>query len=344
VSRPNILITGGAGYIGSVLVQKLMESKKVWSLASFRDINPEGSTKGPENPGFFSWTKVTVYDNLMYKQTPLTNYCYKDDFEFVRGDVRDHDKLLPLIKEADIIIPLAAIVGFPACERDKVLAEQVNYEHVKFIAENMTPDTTLVYPNTNSGYGIGEGDTFCTEETPLNPISHYGITKCKAEKEVLKVGGVSLRLATVFGVSPRMRLDLLVNDFTYKAHHDGYIVLFEKDFKRNYIHVQDVALTFIRAMIDYRKMSGEAYNVGRSDSNLSKLQLAEKIKEQIPKFSIQWDEIASDPDKRDYIVSNEKLESLTPCWKPHYSLESGISELLKSFSILDNTLTTYTNL
>jgi nucleoside-diphosphate-sugar epimerase len=344
VSSPKILITGGAGYIGSVLVQKLMESKKVWSLASFKHIGEVSSHKGPENPGFFSWEKVTVYDNLMYKQTPLINYCYKGDFEFIKGDVRDREKLLPLIKEADIIIPLAAIVGFPACERDKDLAEQVNYEHVKFIAENMTPDTKLVYPNTNSGYGIGEEDTFCTEETPLNPISHYGITKCKAEDVVLSVGGVSLRLATVFGVSPRMRLDLLVNDFTYKAYNDGYIVLFEKDFKRNYIHVQDVALTFIRAMIDYKQMSGEAYNVGRSDSNLSKLELAEKIKEQIPKFSIQWDEIASDPDKRDYIVSNEKLESLTPRWKPHYSLESGISELLKSFSILNSTLTTYTNL
>ena len=336
-----ILITGGAGYIGSVLTQKLMESKKVWSLSSWNKVGPGGAEKSV-NPGQYTWDKVTVYDNLMYNQTPLINYCYKDDFEFVKGDVRDEESLLPYIQEADVIIPLAAIVGFPACDKDKKLAEQINVDHVKFILKNKKQDAKVIFPNTNSGYGVGKGDEFCTEESPLNPISWYGITKCEAEKAVLEAGGVSLRLATVFGVSQRMRLDLLVNDFTYKAVKDGYLVLFESHFKRNYIHVQDVALVFIRAIIDYIKMSGEAYNVGISSANLSKLELAETIKKYVPNLSITCDEIAKDPDKRDYIVSNEKLESLG--WRPYYSLDRGISELLKAYTIINASLNQYTNL
>jgi len=335
----NILITGGAGYIGSVLTQKLMEAKKVWCNSDFINVNP--NTKR-EWSGCIGWNKVTVYDSLMYGQTPLTNYCYKDDFFFVKGDVRDEEKLRPLVEEADIIIPLAAIVGFPACDKDKELATRVNYEHVKFVLDNKKPDAKVIYPNTNSGYGVGEKETFCTEETPLNPVSHYGVTKCQAEDAVLQSGGVSLRLATVFGVSPRMRLDLLVNDFTFKAYKDGYIVLFESDFRRNFIHVQDVALVFIKAIIAYKEMSGEAFNVGLSSANLTKLELAEKIKEQLPNFSIHCDEFASDPDKRDYIVSNEKLEKLG--WHPFYGMDRGIAELIKCFSILEGSLTKYTNL
>jgi len=336
-----ILITGGCGYIGSVLTQKLMESKKVWSLSDWAKITPLGAEK-QASPGCYNWKRVTVYDNLMYRQTSLANYCYKDDFVFVKGDVRDEEKLLPYVQEADVIIPLAAIVGFPACDNDKDLATKVNYDHVKFILDNKKPEAKVIYPNTNSGYGIGEGDTECTEESPLNPISHYGKTKCAAEKEVLAAGGISFRLATVFGVSPRMRLDLLVNDFTYRAYSDGYLVLFEPHFSRNYIHIQDVALAFMKGILEYDTMGGEAYNVGLSTANLTKFELAETIKKYIPKLSITLDDFGSDPDKRDYIVSNKKLESLK--WRPFYSIDRGIEELIKSFSIFSSSLNQFTNL
>jgi|TARA_A100000172_G_scaffold78139_1_gene63321 nucleoside-diphosphate-sugar epimerase len=343
--NPTILITGGAGYIGTVLVQKLMESKKMWGLKDFNMKDPRGGWWKDTYPNLQSFKKLIVYDNLMYQQTPLTQYCYRPEFEFVNGDVRDQDKLKKYVEQADIVIPLAAIVGAPACERDKELATAVNYEHVKFLCENAKPKAKIVYPNTNSGYGIGEKGVPCTEDMPLNPISHYGRTKCDAEKVVLEHGGIVFRLATVFGVSPRQRLDLLVNDFTYKAYKDGYIVLFEQDFVRNYIHVQDVALAFMRGIHFYthpKKMMTGVYNVGLSSANLSKLELAEKIKEQVPGFSIQYDDIAEDPDKRDYIVSNAKFENQG--WRPRYTLERGITELLKAFEILGPSLNKYTNL
>mgnify|MGYP003646087235 FL=1 len=333
-----ILITGGAGYLGSVLVQKLMESKKSARL-SYHDPNYEAKV---ETPSYYKWEKVTVYDNLMYKQTPLTNYCYRGDFEFIQGDVRDQDKLRPLVAEADVIIPLAAIVGFPACEADKELATKVNAEQIDFILEHMKPTCKVIYPNTNSGYGVGESGVHCTEETPLNPLSHYGKTKCAAEDAVLAQEQVAFRLATVFGVSPRMRLDLLVNDFTYKAYKDGYIVLFEWHFNRNYIHVQDVALAFIFAIQNYGFMKGSTYNIGLSEANLTKLELTYKIKEHFPGLSIQCDAIREDPDKRDYIVSNEKIEALG--WRPRYDLDDGIRELKKCFAILGPSLNQYTNL
>lgn len=341
MSYEKILITGGCGYIGSVLTQKLMESKKVWSLSSWEKITPIGSTK-QSSPGCYTWDTVTVYDNLMYRQTSLANYCYKDDFIFVKGDVRDEEKLLPYVQEADVILPLAGIVGFPACDRDKDLATKINYDHVKFILDNKKPDAKVLFPNTNSGYGIVEGAIECTEESPLNPITHYGKTKCAAEKEVIAAGGVSFRLATVFGVSPRMRLDLLVNDFTYRAYSDGYLVLFEPHFSRNYIHIQDVALAFIKGILEYNIMGGEIYNVGLSTANLTKFELAETIKKYIPKLSITLDDFGSDPDKRDYIVSNKKLESLN--WKPFYSIDRGIEELIKSFAIFSSSLNQFTNL
>lgn len=344
-----ILITGGAGYIGNVLIQKLFAAtsqmqalspydKLVLSVSHEKGYDEESHLLGPD-------IKITVYDNLKYKQLCLTEHCYHRDggFNFVHGDVRDHKKLLPYIKEADVIFPLAAIVGAPACEKDPQEAHDVNFEHIKFIVENTSPEQKIIYPNTNSGYGLGQGEMECTEKSPLNPISVYGKTKCMAEDVVLqKNKGVVLRLATVFGSSPRMRLDLLVNDFVYRAITDSYIVLFEKDFKRNYIHIHDVALTMISMINNYDKRVGEAYNVGLSSANLSKLELCEKIKGYIPNFVIKYDDFKEDPDKRNYIVSNDKLEKTG--WKPYYTLDDGIQELIQAYRIIDYINKPFTNL
>jgi len=299
-----ILITGGAGYLGSVLVDRLL------------------------NNGY----EVTVLDNLMYNQTSLIHYSYNKNFHFIYGDVRDTDLLKKLVPQFNMIIPLAAIVGFPACDRDKVFATAVNYQHVKEICDLVRgTNIKVVYPNTNSGYGIGENGE-CTEESPLNPISHYGVTKVLAEREVLAVGGISVRLATVFGSSPRMRMDLLVNEFVYKALTDKYITIFEKNFKRNYIHIRDVAKTFQYMLENYQKFSGEVFNVGLSSANLTKAQLVEKIKEYVPDFAITYSDFYQDPDKRDYLVSNTKIESTG--WSPDWSLNDGIEELIKTYTIL----------
>ena len=299
-----VLITGGAGYLGSVLTENLL------------------------NSGY----SVTILDNLMYNQTSLIHYSHNKNFDFIYGDVRNHNLLEELVPSFDVVIPLAAIVGFPACDRDKDLATAVNYEHVRKICE-IVKDTNIrvVYPNTNSGYGIGENGE-CTEESPLNPISHYGVTKVKAEREVLNIGGVSIRLATVFGSSPRMRMDLLVNEFVYKALTDKYITIFEKNFTRNYIHIRDVAKTFQYMIENYEKFSGDVFNVGLSSANLTKQQLVEKIKEYVPNFAITYSDFYEDPDKRDYIVSNKKLEDTG--WSPEWSLEDGIIELIKTYTIL----------
>ena len=299
-----ILITGGAGYLGSVLVDRLLDS-------------------GHE---------VTVLDNLMYNQTSLIHYSYNKRFHFIYGDVRDTDLLEKLVPTFNVIIPLAAIVGFPACDRDRDLATAVNYTHVKTICDLVSgSDIKVIYPNTNSGYGIGENGE-CTEESPLNPISHYGVTKVKAEREVLNIGGISIRLATVFGSSPRMRMDLLVNEFVYKALTDKYITIFEKNFKRNYIHIRDVAKTFEYMIENYEKFQGDVFNVGLTSANLTKAQLVEKIKEFVPNFAITYSDFYQDPDKRDYLVSNTKLESTG--WNPDWSLEDGIEELIKTYTIL----------
>lgn len=339
----NILITGGAGFIGSVLVHKLFQSKsRYFSVNNFAHIRDEDYSEEEDCQHAINFDKIVVYDNLMYRQTSLIEFCYRDDFEFVHGDVRDKEKLRKYVEQADVIIPLAAIVGFPACENDKQLATEVNQNQVEFICSILRDDQKIIYPNTNSGYGVGESDLSCDENSPLNPLSHYGITKVNAEKSVLNVGGIVLRLATVFGISQRMRLDLLVNDFTYKATNDGYIVLFEKDFKRNYIHIQDVAMTFIFMINSYSKLNGQVFNVGLSNANLSKLELCEKIKEYIPNFSIQFDEINKDPDQRNYIVSNEKLEKTG--WKSYYPLENGIKELIQAYQIIGYANKKFTNL
>ena len=299
-----ILITGGAGYLGSVITETLLNKNY----------------------------EVTILDNLMYNQTSSITFTHNPNFNFIYGDVRDKSLLKSLVNTFDVIIPLAAIVGFPACDRDKDLATAINYEHVRYICELVNgTKIRVVYPNTNSGYGIGESGE-CTEESPLNPISHYGVTKVKAEGEVLGIGGISVRLATVFGTSPRMRMDLLVNEFVYKALTDKYITIFEKDFVRNYIHIRDVASIFTFMVEHYDKHSGEVFNVGLSDANLSKEQLVEKIKGYVPDFAITYSDYYSDPDKRDYIVSNEKIESVG--WVAEHSLDNGIEELIKTYTIL----------
>ena len=300
----NILITGGAGYLGSVITPLLLD-------------------KGHN---------VTVYDNLMYNQLTLSDLCYKPNFKFVYGDVRDYAKLNKHIQKADVIVPLAAIVGFPACEKDKQLATSVNYYQIQDIVKNTSKEQTIVFPNTNSGYGT-RSNGICTENQKLKPISHYGITKCDSEDLLLKNGNaIIFRFATVFGVSPRMRLDLLVNEFVYKALTDKYITIFERKAVRNYIHIRDVADVF-NFMIDNKdEYKGEIFNVGLSDANINKQELAELIKKYISDFAITYSDYYEDPDKRNYIVSNKKIESTG--WKPQYSLDDGISELIQAYKMI----------
>ena len=300
-----VLVTGGAGYIGSIFVPQLL-------------------VKG---------YRVTVLDNFMYKQNSLLDVVHHPNLKIIVGDVRDEILLKKQVSENDIIVPLAAIVGAPACDRDKNLAIEVNQAQIENISKYTSENQIVIFPVTNSGYGIGQQGIHCDENTPLNPISHYGRTKVAAEKRLLENGNaVTFRLATVFGVSPRMRLDLLVNDFVLKAVKDRSIVLFESHFKRNYIHIGDIASVFLHGINNYSAMKGQAYNVGLSDANLSKLELCNKIKEHLPDFHIFESDLAQDPDKRDYIVSNEKIEATG--WKPNYNLDDGISELIKVYSFL----------
>lgn len=302
-----IAITGGAGYIGSVLVPELLGL-------------------GHE---------VSVLDNFYFGQTALLDCCSNKNFQIVRGDARDRDTVQKFIDGADFIIPLAALVGFPLCDYDKIAAKSTNLDAVLMLLELRKPEQKIIFPCTNSGYGTSDGSIYCTEETPLKPISLYGTTKVEAEKAVLESGNsLTFRFATVFGASPRMRLDLLVNDFVYRAVNDRTMIIFEGDFKRNFIHVRDVVGAYIHAINNFEVMKGKAYNCGLSDANLSKIELCEKIKEHLPQFTFFCSEINKDPDKRNYIVSNERLESTG--WKPKYSLDDGIEELIKTYSIIKN--------
>ncbi len=301
-----ILVTGGAGYIGSILVPMLL------------------------NDGH----KVTVLDNFMYDQISLLDCCHNPLFRIARGDIRNDDLLGSLVRWSDIIIHLACIVGAPACDKDPAIAKAVNLESVRTILRYRSPDQPILFPNTNSGYGIGQEGIFCTEETPLNPVSLYGQLKVEAEREILsRTNAISLRLATVFGVSPRMRLDLLVNDFVYRAVNDRFIIIFEGHFKRNYIHVRDVARAFIYCMRNFATMKNQAYNVGLSDANLSKKELCQEIQKQIPRFYFHEAGVGEDPDKRNYIVSNTKIEATG--FKPQISLQEGIAELIKGYQIIN---------
>jgi nucleoside-diphosphate-sugar epimerase len=305
IQQTKVLITGGAGYIGSTLTSELLQK------------------------GYH----VTVLDSLIFNQSSLLDCCVNQHFNFVKGDICDLDLVNSLLPKFDVIIPLAAIVGAPACQRNPALTRLVNYDAHMNIVNNVSSDQKVLFPTTNSGYGIGEKDIFCTEKTSLMPISEYGRMKVEIEKAFLDKGNaVTFRLATVFGMSPRMRMDLLVNDFVYQAVKDGALVLFEEHFRRNYIHVRDVAKAFLFGIESYDEMKGEPYNVGLSSANITKRQLAEKIKEYVPELYIHSAEIGEDPDKRDYIVSNEKIESLG--WSPDYSLDDGIPELIKGYKII----------
>ena len=276
---------------------------------------------------------MTVVDNLFYGQDSLLSACKYDKFDFIYGDASDERLVKEKLPSFDVIIPLACLVGAPLCKQQPVLAVSTNYGAIKLIDNLRSKDQLVIYPTTNSGYGIGKKDNFCTEESPLNPVSLYGRTKVDAEKTLLDTGNaITLRLATVFGTSPRMRMDLLVNDFVYRALNDRVLVLFEEHFRRNYIHIQDVAMTFAHCINNYEEMKNEPYNAGLSNANLTKRELAEKIKEYIPEMVIISSEIGKDPDKRDYIVSNKKLEKTG--WKPKKKLDDGIIELIKCYNML----------
>jgi len=300
----NVLVTGGAGYIGSVLREKLLQ---------------EGHS-------------VTVLDNLMYGPANLFHLCANPDFSFVLGDARDAHIVHKLVRKADVVVPLAAIVGAPACAEQSYLAQTVNVNAVRAINAFRSKGQLLILPNTNSGYGA-QTDIICTEDTPMAPLSLYGRTKLEAEKIVLdSENTIVLRLATVFGMSPRMRLDLLVNDFVYKAVTDGYITVFESHFQRNYIHVRDVADCFVHCIDSRDAMCGLPYNVGLDDANLSKAELVQEIQAQVPGFYAHFSEIGADPDQRNYVVSNQRLREAG--WEAKRSLATGIEELLKGYRMM----------
>lgn len=304
-AKQTVLVTGGAGYLGSVLVPTLLES------------------------GF----RVRVLDNFLFRQGSLLDCCASDDFEVIRGDCRDEQAVTRALAGADVVIPLAALVGAPLCDRDRTAATATNQTAVEMLCRIAGRGQAILYPTTNSGYGIGEAGKFCTEETPLRPISLYGVTKTRAEEAVLARGNsLTFRLATVFGASPRMRTDLLVNDFVHRAVHDRAVVIFEGHFKRNYIHVRDVARVFVHGIRHFATMQGRPYNVGLEDANLSKLELCAKIREHLPAFVFLEAPIGEDPDKRDYIVSNARI--LATGFRPEWSLDRGIDELVKAFTIL----------
>lgn len=304
-----ILITGGAGYVGSVLTPSLL-------------------ALGHE---------VTVLDNFLFRQNSLTDCCHHPTFQIVRGDCRDESVMKSLVPRFDLILPLAALVGVPLCNRDAMATQTTNFDAVAMLCRLASPAQRIIIPVTNSGYGIGEKGIHCTEDTPLRPISTYGQTKVKAEAIVLeRENSLSFRLATVFGMSPRMRIDLLVNDFVYRAVHDRAVVVFEGHFKRNYIHIRDVVRAFTHAIDHFESMKGRAYNAGLDEANLSKLELCAVIQKHLPNFVYVEAPIGEDPDKRDYIISNARLAATG--FVPEWSLDRGIVELIKGFTILRNSV------
>ena len=305
----NILVTGGAGYLGSTMVPDLLAAGH----------------------------KVTVLDNFMFKQSSLNHCCHHPNFTVVKGDIRQKDTMFGLMKKADVIIPLAALVGAPLCSLDPIGATTINHDAIELMLKLISKDQIVLMPTTNSAYGTGDKDNYCNEESPLRPISQYAIEKVEIEKELMQhPNAISFRLATVFGMSPRMRIDLLVNDFTYRAVNDQFVVLFESHFKRNYIHVRDVSRVFQHAINNHEAMKGEIYNVGLSNANVSKKELCEHIQKQVPNFIFIDEQIRKDPDQRNYIVSNDKIESTG--FKTEFSLDRGIGELIKGYTMIKNSL------
>lgn len=304
----NILVTGGAGYLGSTMVPDLLAAGH----------------------------KVTVLDNFMFKQTSLNHCCYHPNFSVVKGDIRQKATMSKLMKDADVIIPLAALVGAPLCSLDPVGATTINHDAIELMLKLLSKDQIVLMPTTNSAYGTGDDNNYCNEDSPLRPISQYAIEKVEIEQGLMNhENAISFRLATVFGMSPRMRIDLLVNDFTYRAVNDRFVVLFESHFKRNYIHVRDVSRVFQHALNNHESMKGEIYNVGLSDANVSKKELCEHIQRQLPEFVFIDEQIGKDPDQRNYIVSNDKIEATG--FKTEFSLDRGIGELIKGYSMIKNT-------
>lgn len=304
-----ILVTGGAGYIGSVIVPELLNLGHV----------------------------VTVIDNFMYRQASLNHCCHYSNFNVVNGDIRHDDFMRPYYEEAEIIIPLAAYVGAPLCNKDRTGAQTVNHDAIMSMLKVLREDQKVLMPTTNSAYGTGDKDNFCDEDSPLNPISKYAFDKVAIEKELMKrKNSISFRLATVFGMSPRMRIDLLVNDFVYRAVNDRFVVLFEGHFKRNYIHVKDVVSAFIHGMNNFDSMRGQIYNVGLSEANLSKVELCDEIKNHVQDFIFIEAHVGKDPDQRNYIVSNAKIENSG--FKPKVSLSQGIAELVKGYAMIKNSV------
>lgn len=305
----NILVTGGAGYLGSTIVPDLL------------------------NAGH----KVTVLDSFMFKQASLNHVCHHPNFSVVKGDIRIESAMVPLMKKADVVIPLAALVGAPLCSLDPVGATTVNHDAIALMLKHLSKEQIVLMPTTNSAYGTGDDNNHCTEESPLRPISQYAIEKVAIEKELMQhPNAISFRLATVFGMSPRMRIDLLVNDFTYRAVNDRFVVLFESHFKRNYVHVRDVSRVFQHALANHDKMKGQIYNVGLSNANVSKKELCEHIQKQIPNFIFIEAPVGKDPDQRNYIVSNAKIEATG--FKTEFSLDRGIGELIKGYTMIKNSM------
>ena len=300
-----ILVTGGAGYLGSVIIPKLIQ---------------DGHS-------------VVVIDNLKYGQRSLLSLASIYDFDFIQADAREERILKDQLKKVDAIVPLAALVGAPACDHDPILAHSLNVESIKNLLRSRSHDQIIIYPTTNSGYGTKSGEVYCTEDTPLEPISLYGKTKVEAEKLILnEKNTLTLRLATVFGVSARIRIDLLVNHFVYLAVTQGYIVIYEKHFKRNFVHIRDVADCFSFAMNNFTSLQGEAYNFGLDDANYSKEELANIIKKEVPNFMAVYSEIGEDPDKRNYIVSNQKLKGKG--FSAVRTVHQGVRELINAYRMI----------
>lgn len=302
-----ILVTGGAGYLGSTMIEGLLKLGH----------------------------HITVVDNFMFGEASLNHFCHNDSFSVVDGDVRLAETMKPLIKKADVIIPLAALVGAPLCNKDPIAAKSTNNKAIMMMLDLVSKDQLILMPTTNSAYGSGDKNNFCTEDSPLSPISSYAIEKVEVEKALMeRENSISFRLATVFGMSPRMRIDLLVNDFTHRAVNDKAVVLFESHFKRNYIHVRDVSKAFMHGLENFDQMKGEIFNVGLSSANVSKRELCEIISKHVEDFVFVENNMAKDPDQRNYIVSNEKLENTG--WQPDFTLDKGIDELIKGYRMIKN--------